>query len=289
MPAKLMIVWDYDTALGQVNSTYPYNFKYDPIYQEIENVEYLLKVSGSSDFKMTFACVGFAAEKGVFPFNNPDQIKKIFDEGHEIASHSWRHEWFPYLAEKQIQKSIERSKYILEECTGKKNSVNGFVLPHSRPMSWLKKFSYSPGDRGSFPFSKGADMGFILKKLSEANYKWCRVLKSFKPVWKKIFNNSPEEKIIFPKWEIHNDIVCVPHHYTGFDEPAQRYLDIAVEKNESLVIAGHPAALSRNGSESLLNFNSFTEKILKYRSEGRLEIMSVDNFIKKNNTSFAKN
>ncbi len=288
MPAKLLLIWDYDTALGQVNSTYPYNFRYDPIYKEIENVEYILKAAKSEEVKMTFACVGFAAEKGVFPYNNPEQIKKIFDHGHEIASHSWRHEWFPYLADKQIQKSIERSKFALEECIGEKNTVKGFVLPHSRPMSWLKKYSLSPGDRGLYPFHKGADMGYILKQLSAADYLWCRVLKSFKPVWEKIFSNSSAENIIFPKWEIHSNIVCVPHHYTGFDEPALKYLDEAIEKNEALVIAGHPAALSRNGSESLLNFNNFYEKIIRYKSEGRLELLTVNNFINENSLLFAK-
>jgi len=65
MSGKLLIVWDYDTALGQINSTFPYNFKYDPIYQEIENVEYILTKAKDINVKMTFACLGFAAEKGV--------------------------------------------------------------------------------------------------------------------------------------------------------------------------------------------------------------------------------
>lgn len=289
MPAKLMIIWDYDSALGQINSTMPYNFKYAPIYEEIENVEYILKTGRSFDIKMTFACLGFAAETGVYPFNNPDQIKKIFDEGHEIASHSWRHEWFPLLMEKQIQKSLERSKYILEHCIGSSNSVKGFVPPHSRPMSWYNKFSFSPGDRAVYPFHKGGDMNYILNQLSALKYNWCRVLTEYKPVWRKIFGNSNEDKYIFNKWEIHNDVVCVPQHYTGFDEPAQKYLKMAVEKNEAVVIVGHPAGLSRNKSESLNNFDKFIEEIIKYRSNGQLEISTVTDYIKKNILKGAEN
>ncbi|MEZ4824300.1 MAG: polysaccharide deacetylase family protein, partial [Ignavibacteria bacterium] len=247
MSAKLLIVWDYDTALGQINSTFPYNFKYDPIYQEIENVEKILIKAKEINIKMTFACVGFAAEKGVMPFNNPDQIRKIHNEGHEIASHSWKHEWFPYLMDKQITKSLERSKYALEECLGLKNSVTGFVPPHSRPMSWYKKFSVSFGDRGFYPLHKGSDMGYVLKQLSALNYKWCRVLKNYKPVWKKFSGHSSED-MNFYKWETHDGIICVPQHYTGFDDFAQKYLEKAVEKNETLVIVGHPAALSRDKS-----------------------------------------
>lgn len=281
MAAKLMIIWDYDSALGQINSTMPYNFKYTPIYEEIENVEYILKAGKSSDIKMTFACLGFAAETGIYPFNNPEQIKKIYSEGHEIASHSWRHEWFPLLMEKQIYKSMERSKNILEQCIGKENSVTGFVPPHSRPMSWSKKFSFSMGDRALYPFHKGSDMNYIIKQLSLLNYKWCRVLNDYKPVWKKIYSNSEKEEYNFKKWETHNGIVCVPQHYTGFDEPAQKYLQKAVQENESLVIVGHPAALSRSKSESLKNFIKFFEEVKKFKSNGQLEVMSVTEFISK--------
>lgn len=281
MPAKLMIIWDYDSALGQINSTMPYNFKYTPIYEEIENVEYILKAGKSIDIKMTFACLGFAGEEGVYPLNNPEQIRKIFYEGHEIASHSWRHEWFPLLMEKQIYKSLERSKYILEQCTGKEKSVAGFVPPHSRPMSWYNKFSISFGDRGFYPFHKGSDMNYILKQLSILNYKWCRVLNEYKPVWKKIFGNRENDSINFKKWEIHNGIVCVPQHYTGFDEPAQNYLKNAVQENESLVIVGHPAALSRDKAESLKNFNKFIEEVKNFIYSGQLEVMTVTEFIGK--------
>jgi len=277
-----MIIWDYDSALGQINSTMPYNFRFSPIYEEIENVEYILSVAKNSDIKMTFACLGFAAEESVYPFGNSEQIKKIFHEGHEIASHSWRHEWFPLLTEKQILKSLERSKSALENCIGEKNIVKGFVPPHSRPMSWYKKFSFSFGDRSIYPIHKGGDIGFILKQLSSLNYKWCRVLKFYKPVWGKVFGSSNGEQFIFKKWEIHDNIVCVPQHYTGFDEPARKYLEKAIEKSEALVIVGHPAALSREKEESLFNFNKFMEEINKYKMDGRLEVMTVNDFINKN-------
>jgi len=279
MSGKLLIVWDYDTALGQINSTFPYNFKYDPIYQEIENVEYILTKAKDINVKMTFACLGFAAEKGVMPFNNPGQIRKIHDEGHEIASHSWKHEWFPYLMDKQIYKSLERSKLALEECLGIKNSVTGFVPPHSRPMSWYKKFAISFGDRGFYPVHKGADMGYILKQLSLLEYKWCRVLKNYKPLWKKLSGSGSEDQNFY-KWEVHDGIVCVPQHYTGFDDFAQRYLEKAVKENETLVIVGHPAALSRDRSESEIHFNKFMSLVKNYIEQEKLEVMTVTDYIK---------
>jgi len=285
MSAKLMIIWDYDSAIGQINSSFPYNFKYDPIYQEIENVEFILRKADELGIKMTFACLGFAAEKGLLPFNNPEQIKRIFDSGHEIASHSWKHEWFPYLTDKQIFRSLERSKYALEECIGKKDVVTGFVHPHSRPMSWYRKFSVSLGDRGFYPFHKGSDIGYVLKQLSLLKYNWCRVLKNYDPVWNKIFRKKNVDEIFFSKWEIHNGIVCVPQHYTGFDDYAEKYLNRAIELNETLVIVGHPAALSRDKSESVTHFNRFMEKIENEISKGQIEVFTVTDYIGKHFTS----
>lgn len=288
MPAKLMIVWDYDSALGQINSSFPYNFKYDPIYQEIENVEYILEKADDAGMKMTFACLGFAAEKGLLPFNNPEQINKIYDKGHEIASHSWKHEWFPYLTDKQILKSLERSKYALEECIGKKDVVSGFVPPHSRPMSWYKKFSLSLGDRAFYPLHKGADMGYVLRQLFSLNYKWCRVLRKYDPVWNKILRIQNPGELYFSKWEMQNGIVCVPQHYTGFDEFAINYLNKAVELNEALVIVGHPAALSRDKSESVNHFNRFIENVKSAMIKNEIEVLTVNNYIRKYFTSGAK-
>jgi len=280
LPGKLLIVWDYDTALGQINSTMPYNFSYKQIYEEIENVDYILEEGERLNVKMTFACLGFVAEEGVFPFNNPEQIRKIHSLGHEIASHSWKHEWFPYINEKQISKSLERSKFALEKCIGSGDAVKGFVPPHSRPMSWYSKFSISPGDRGIFPFHKGSDMGSLLRFLKTQNYTWCRVLKEYKPVWDKLLGKRIEE-IDFNIWERNNGIVCVPQHYTGFDDFAQRYLAKAIEGNQAVVIVGHPAGLSRQKSESKEHFDIFMKLASSAIAEGKLEAMTVSSFINK--------
>jgi len=277
---KLIIIWDYDSALGQINSSLPYNFSYNQIYDEIKNVDYILEKAKLYNLKMTFACLGFDAEDGIFPFNNPEQIKRIFEEGHEIASHSWRHEWFPHLSQLQVYKSLERSKLALEKCLSAKDAVRGFVPPHSRPMSWYKKFSFSFGDRAIYPFNKGADMGFILNQLELLNYKWCRVLKYYTPVWEKIVNQNGVRDFNFSKWEIHNNVVCVPQHYTGFDEPAIAIVEMAIEKNEAAVIVGHPAALSRNSEESIANFEKFITAVQFRINEGKLETSTVSDFIK---------
>ena len=58
MNSNLFIIWDFDAAIGQINSTYPYNFHEETIYKEIMNVESILKLSDkliqslSHDFKI---------------------------------------------------------------------------------------------------------------------------------------------------------------------------------------------------------------------------------------------
>jgi len=148
-------------------------------------------------------------------------------------------------------------------------------------MSWIKKKSISLGDRGLYPFHKGSDIGYVLKQLDKLHYRWCRVLTNYRPVWEKITGHSNEDKVNFSEWEIHDNIVCVPQHYTGFDKPAIDYIKEAVNKNETAVISGHPAALSRDKSESREHFDRFITKAVQLRDEEGLEILTVSNFINK--------
>lgn len=39
MTATLMIIWDYDGAIGQVNASYPYRFNEQRLFEEVNNVD----------------------------------------------------------------------------------------------------------------------------------------------------------------------------------------------------------------------------------------------------------
>ena len=39
---SLLITWDYDSAIGQVNASYPYNFHEQTLLQKIENIGRIL-------------------------------------------------------------------------------------------------------------------------------------------------------------------------------------------------------------------------------------------------------
>ena len=271
MTAKLMIVWDYDGAIGQVNASYPYLFDESRIYEEIANVDTILALAREYQMPMTFACLGFAAEPGLFPYHAPDQIRSIGQAGHEVASHSWRHEWFPHLERDQVVKSLGRSKLALETCLRKPGAVQGFVPPFSRPMSWRRRGALSLGDRAWGPGHPGADLGSLLKLVREAGYRWCRV--SYRSLWQRLAGE--ELPGLQAAWTEHQGVVCVPQHYTGFDEPARALLSRAVQSSAPLVVCGHPSGLSRAKEESLEHVRCFFKLAGDYRQKGQLAISTI--------------
>lgn len=276
MTATLLIVWDYDGAIGQVNSSYPYRFSEDRLFEEVENVETILELAAAHEFPMTFACVGFGAEPGVFPYHVPDQIRRISQAGHEVASHSWRHEWFPFLLREQITRSLERSKLALETCTGKPGSVAGFVPPFSRPMSWYGRMAFSLGDRAFGPLRPGANLGGLIKLAAASGYTWCRV--SYRTAWQRLRRKSG--RALTKSWTASDGVACVPQHYVGFDGSATLLLDQAVHSSVPLVVGGHPSGLTRQGPESLDHLRQFVARALIHREAGNLTVGTVSGFLR---------
>jgi len=280
MNSNLFIIWDFDAAIGQINSTYPYNFHEETIYKEIMNVETILKLSLEYELPMIFAITGFAAEEGVYPYHTPELIKNIHNYGHEIASHSWKHEWLPFLERKQLKKTLNRSKSILEKCIGEKDTIQGFVPPFSRPMTWLKKGALSLGDRAIGPNYECNDIEKIVREVQNSGYKWMRV--TYVPIYEKIFKTDGNTNLN-REWLNENEIICVPNNYVGFDEKALEIVELANKKKSNVVISGHPSGLSRNGPESLINFKLFLNFILKERDKNNLSIQLLKNVISKKN------
>jgi hypothetical protein len=276
MPGKIFIIWDYDTAIGQVNSSYPYNFNEEKLLEEIANVEKILEIAREFEVRMTFACVGFAAEPGHYPYHVPDQIRKIFSQGHEIASHSWRHEWFPYLQREQIEKSLVRSKHILEECLGAPGAVKGFVPPFSRPMSWYSRGAFSFGDRVFGPWYPGASYGTLLPFIRDAGYKWCRV--AYYPIWQKLSTDRMRNRSIRRAWLESNEVLCVPQHYTGFDDVARSLMRTATDGG-SVILVGHPSGLTRNNTENIEHLRDLLHELAEYQQSGSLVASTVSSSV----------
>lgn len=276
MTAYLLLIWDFDTAIGQVNATYPYSFHETVLLDELSNVDRILDLAGELGIRMTFACVGFAAEEGHFPYHVPSRIARIHELGHEVASHSWKHEWFPYLEREQIRRSLARSKSALEACVGKPGAVTGFVPPFSRPMSWYGKAAFSLGDRVFGPWYAGASIGSLLKVVDEVGYRWCRVV--YRPIWKKITGDL-QRRPFDGHLPTKHRVCCIPNTYCGFDEPALALLQAAIEQDKAVVISGHPSGLSRNGEESFQHFSFFMRRVAEYQKMGALATITVTEYL----------
>lgn len=259
---KVVFIWDFDGAIGQLNASFPYNFSIYPIWEELENVLDILTVLKRYDIKATFAITGFCAEETVEPFDSRAIIREIANGGHEIASHSWRHEWFPKVTNRQAMKSLERSKIVLEQASSL--PVVGFVPPHNRPMTWIQRGRLSLGDMRIFPFQKTGDVRGVISFLRELSYKWIRVSgRSF------LSNFFGGDSVFNHNLLLSNGILVLDGHYTGFDEKLRQYVHAA--ESGFLCITGHPLMWSRKGKrENKREFDKLLTEMLVRRDKGSL-------------------
>jgi peptidoglycan/xylan/chitin deacetylase (PgdA/CDA1 family) len=252
---KIILIWDFDGAIGLINASYPYNFNFKNLQREQNQVELALDILDEYGIKCCFAITGFSAEEGLPPYTFPALIKEIHDRGHEVASHSWRHEWSSIFQLKQVDKSLKRSQLALEKAIDHQQKVIGFVPPHNRPMSWLKRGAFSWGDRGIYPFFKAADNESIIKLLNQNKYKWVRV--SYKTLVQKLFKlkRNPTGRVINYK-----GVLVLENHYTGFDPFVVNH--ILNTNYSTYTISAHPLMLDfPNKKESMANFKQFLEQL----------------------------
>jgi len=244
---KIILTFDLDGPIGIINSTLPYNFGFNYILQEQKNVIEIIDILKQNKIKATFAITGFSAEKSVKHFELTNIIKKISEAGHEIASHSWKHENFSKITTDVAKKSLRRSKLVLN------NEVVGFIPPHNRPMTWLKKCRISIREDRIFPFKKTGDISGIISILKSEGYKWIRI--SNNSIFKRMKFNSNITKIYF-----YNKILIIDGHYCGFDENIIDKI-ISSDSNQVFCISAHPAMFSfKNKNESKENFLFFIKK-----------------------------
>lgn len=106
-----------------------------------ESVTLLLNLLKKYNHRATFFVLGKLAEK------HPKIIKKIFESGHEIASHSYSHKPIYELNKADFKQELELSKNILSNIIGKKPS--GFRAPN---FSLNKKSKWALGILKNYDF-----------------------------------------------------------------------------------------------------------------------------------------
>lgn len=82
-----------------------------------DKTEELLKILKEHNIKTTFFLVGFWVDKF------PDMVKKISDEGHEVANHSARHPKMSTLSKEQIIEELNSTSRKIEAITGKPTTL----------------------------------------------------------------------------------------------------------------------------------------------------------------------
>ena len=86
-----------------------------------QNVDRILSLFDQYDVKATFFTLGWLAER------YPEMVRRIVDQGHELASHGWDHRRVTSLTPDEFRQDIERSKSILESVSGHK--IVGYRAP----------------------------------------------------------------------------------------------------------------------------------------------------------------
>lgn len=78
----------------------------------------ILKILKDEQVKATFFMLGFKVK------NHPEIVKQVFEEGHEIANHSYTHTNFLTLSKERVLNiEIIKTEKLLQEITGSKHTL----------------------------------------------------------------------------------------------------------------------------------------------------------------------
>ena len=149
------------------------------------NIDHILELFLKHNIKATFFILGWVAER------NPLMIKRIFDNGHEIASHGYGHRISGSLQNGLLREDIQKSKHILEDLTGipitgyraPNFSVNDKIIDIIKDLGFTYDSSYNPFqmhsryghfDRYTIRDSNIFNLGNGLFEIPIASYKFGR-------------------------------------------------------------------------------------------------------------------
>ena len=116
----------------QVSAFAPYIARADWEQRECRverNVDRILALLDEHDTEATFFTLGWVAER------YPQLVRRIAEQGHEIASHGYGHQRASDLNQAEFRADIERAKGVLEDLSG--SEVAGYRAP---------SFSIGPGN-----------------------------------------------------------------------------------------------------------------------------------------------
>ncbi|MDB2330870.1 DUF3473 domain-containing protein [Alteromonas sp.] len=107
-----------------------------------DNTHRLLDLFAENNVKSTFFTLGWVAKRC------PDVIKRIVNEGHELASHGLEHQRATTMSKAQLFDDIKQSKDILEDIGGV--ALKGYRAP-----------SFSINDSNTWAYDILKELGFV--------------------------------------------------------------------------------------------------------------------------------
>ena len=201
-----------------------------------ESTNTVLEMLGMHNVKATFFILGWIAERV------PGLVKRIADNGHEIASHGYKHELLHTIDDTKVELDIKKSLKILKPLAH--NRIVGYRAPSfsitktaARSLKAMNfKYDASLND---FQFNKRYGRIAVSKKIGKVNHHNCTYavlengliefpisvntyLRVYWPLGGGYFRLSPMWFLKKQLCDIYktNDIACVYLHPWEFD-PAQ--------------------------------------------------------------------
>jgi hypothetical protein len=266
--ARLVLFWDYDGPWGAERSRLPGGPKAWGAL-EASCTDRLLELHEQYRIDACFAVVGSVATPGAPPYHEPAQVRRIHGQGHEVASHSHRHEWLPALRPEQLLETLRSSKTALEDCIG--SAVHSFVPPFNQPFDYLAGHSISVAERREAGQSR-TTLGRLCEGLAATGYRFCRV--AYRPMAQRLAEWWAGRRLDAPsRVERIKGVACVRLNApAGFDQPVIDMLDRCVEQGGLMVAYGHPHSLHNGGSQDERHLIPCLERVCAYRDGHRLDL-----------------
>lgn len=265
----LVFFWDYDTQWGGDRSRGgggPRNYG----DAEFGNTERLLELHADHGVPACFAVVGAAALPGARPYHDPEQIRRIHEQGHEVASHSLRHEWIPGLGYAELMDSLQRSKDAIEQCIGA--PVVTFVPPHNQPFDYVRGWSFSLSERREVRHGR-IDVSKLCQALSETGYRFCRL--SYRPLGQRLLECVLRRRLDRPvRPERIHDVTCIRLNTpAGFAPATAAVVADCARRGGTAVVYGHPHSLHAPNPQNERWLVPLLRQVRGLRDAGKLQIV----------------
>lgn len=263
---SLLFFWDYDTQWGGDRSRIRGGPKTWGLL-EFENTERLLELHAEYDVPACFAVVGSAALPGERPYHDPSQIRRIHEAGHEVASHSHRHEWLPGLNTTALRETLYASKEALEQCIG--SPVTSFVPPWNQPFDYPRRLSISLSERREVR-SQRTDLRRLCETLADTGYRFCRV--AYRSLYERLIDRLTNRSEAPRRPEKIAGVTCLRLNGFGFSLAMPRLVDRCMVSGGFAVIYAHPHSIRLGGTQDESRLVPFLKLVHDYRRAGHLRI-----------------